>query len=106
MLAAGLVPGKVPAPAVRLDPLGRREEIRVTTLIQGVASGEGGGSTGWEWDPQHAVTATERWTQDGLMQKISGVHGGQDVDHVADVHVYIVTRPRGQKLEVLRSRSY
>ena len=83
-----------------------REEIRVTTLIQGVAAGEGGGSTGWEWDPQHTVTATERWEQDGLLQKISGVHGGQDVDHVADVHVYIVTRPRGQKLEVLRSRSY
>ena len=106
MLAAGLVPGKVPAPAVRLDPLGRREEIRVTTLIQGVASGEGGGSTGWEWDPQHAVTATRTVDAGRANAEVSGVHGGQDVDHVADVHVYIVTRPRGQKLEVLRSRSY
>ena len=83
-----------------------REEIRVTTVIQGVALGEGGGSTGWEWDPQHAAVATERWMNDGLLEKISGIHGGQHVDHVADVHLYIVTRPRGQKLEVLRCRSY
>lgn len=83
-----------------------REEIRVTTVIQGVAIGEGGGSTGWEWDPDHTIAATERWNQEGLLQKIGGLHGGQDVAHVADVHLFIVTRPRGQKLEVLRCRAY
>ena len=83
-----------------------KEEIRVTTLIQGVSIGEGGGSTGWAWDPDHAAIATKRWVDDGLLNKISGLHGGQPVDVVADVHVYIVTRPRGQKLEVVRSRSY
>jgi NAD(P)-dependent dehydrogenase (short-subunit alcohol dehydrogenase family) len=83
-----------------------KEEIRVTTLIQGVALGEGGGSTGWAWDPEHSAVAFERWTNDGLLHKITGKHGAQDVDVVADVHVYIITRPRGQKLEVVRSRSY
>jgi NAD(P)-dependent dehydrogenase (short-subunit alcohol dehydrogenase family) len=83
-----------------------KEEIRVTTLIQGVAAGEGGGSTGWAWDPEHSAVAFERWTNDGLLNKLTGKHGAQDVDVVADVHVYIVTRPRGQKLEVVRSRSY
>jgi NAD(P)-dependent dehydrogenase (short-subunit alcohol dehydrogenase family) len=83
-----------------------KEEIRVTTLIQGVSIGEGGGSTGWAWDPDHAAIATKRWVDDGLLNKISGLHGGQPADVVADVHVYIVTRPRGQKLEVVRSRSY
>ena len=83
-----------------------KEEIRVTTLIQGVAYGEGGGSTGWAWDPEHTAVAMERWTNDGLLNKLTGKHGAQDVDIVADVHVYIVTRPQGQKLEVVRSRSY
>lgn len=83
-----------------------REEIRVTTLIQGVALGEGGGSTGWSWDPDHAALATDRWMADGLLQKIGGLHGGQPVDEVAEVHLFIVTRPRGQKLEVLRARAY
>jgi hypothetical protein len=31
---------------------------------------------------------------------------GQTVEHIADVHVYLVTRPPGQKLEVIHVRSY
>jgi|SRR5271165_1007300 len=83
-----------------------RDGIRVTTLIQGVAIGEGGGSTGWSWDPTHAAAAFELWQADGLLQRIQGTHGGQSVEGVADVHLFLVTLPRGQKLEVLRSRSY
>ena len=83
-----------------------KEEIRVTTLVQGVAAGEGGGSTGWEWDPDHSATAYQRWTEDGILQRISGKHGAQQVDHVAEVHVFLVTRPPGQKLDVVRVRSY
>lgn len=83
-----------------------KEEIRVTTLIQGVAAGEGGGSTGWEWNPDHSATAFQRWTEDGILRRISGNHGAQEVDHVAEVHLFVVTRPRGQKLDVVRVRSY
>ena len=83
-----------------------KEEIRVTTLIQGVAAGEGGGSSGWEWDPDHSAVAFQRWTEDGILGRISGKHGAQDVDHVAEVHLFVVTRPPGQKLDVLRVRSY
>ena len=83
-----------------------KEEIRVTTLIQGVALGEGGGSTGWEWDPEHAAAGYQRWEEEGILRRISGKHGGQKVEHVAEVHLFVVTRPRGQKLDVMRVRSY
>jgi NAD(P)-dependent dehydrogenase (short-subunit alcohol dehydrogenase family) len=83
-----------------------KEEIRVTTLVQGVAAGEGGGSTGWEWDPGHSEVAFQRWDEDGIMRRISGKHGAQQVEHVAEVHLFIVTRPPGQKLDVVRARSY
>jgi NAD(P)-dependent dehydrogenase (short-subunit alcohol dehydrogenase family) len=80
--------------------------IRVTTLIQGAALGEGGGSVGWAWDPQHAEAAFKVWSDGGFLSRIQGTHGGQSVEQIADVHVFLVTRPRGQKLEVLRVRSY
>jgi NAD(P)-dependent dehydrogenase (short-subunit alcohol dehydrogenase family) len=83
-----------------------KEDIRVTTLIQGVAAGEGGGSSGWEWDPGHSEVAYQRWTQDGILGRISGKYGAQEVDHVAEVHLFVVTRPRGQKLDVVRVRGY
>ncbi len=83
-----------------------KEEIRVTTVVQGVAAGEGGGSTGWEWDPDHSAVAYQRWEEDGILRRISGKHGAQEVDHVAEVHLFVVTRPPGQKLDVVRVRSY
>jgi NAD(P)-dependent dehydrogenase (short-subunit alcohol dehydrogenase family) len=83
-----------------------KEEIRVTTLVQGVAAGEGGGSTDWEWDPEHSAIAYRRWEEDGILRRISGKHGAQQVDHVAEVHLFLVTRPPGQKLDVVRVRSY
>jgi NAD(P)-dependent dehydrogenase (short-subunit alcohol dehydrogenase family) len=83
-----------------------RDGIRVTTLIQGAAFGEGGGSTDWSWDPAHAARAGQLWEQGGYLSRIAGTHGGQSVEHIADVHVYLVTRPVGQKLEVVRVRSY
>jgi NAD(P)-dependent dehydrogenase (short-subunit alcohol dehydrogenase family) len=83
-----------------------RDSIRVTTLIQGAAAGEGGGSTGWEWDPVQASAALELWESEGFLRRIQGSHGGQSVQQIADVHLFIVTLPVGQKVEVLRCRSY
>jgi NAD(P)-dependent dehydrogenase (short-subunit alcohol dehydrogenase family) len=83
-----------------------KAEIRVTTLIQGVAAGEGGGSTDWEWHPEHSALAYQRWEEDGILRRISGKHGAQQADDVADVHLFVVTRPRGQKLDVVRVRGY
>jgi NAD(P)-dependent dehydrogenase (short-subunit alcohol dehydrogenase family) len=84
----------------------RDEEIRVTTLVQGTAAGTGTGSTDWEWDPEHAVAATEMWTKLGLMNRVAGHAGGQDVEDVGDVHIFIVTRPRTQKLDTVYCRSF
>jgi NAD(P)-dependent dehydrogenase (short-subunit alcohol dehydrogenase family) len=84
----------------------RDEDIRVTTLVQGTAFGPGGGSTDWEWEPEHAVAATELWTKLGLMNRVGGHAGGQQVEDIGDVHIFIVTRPRTQKLDTVYCRSF
>lgn len=81
------------------------EGIRVSTVVQGAcAPGEGGGSIGWEWDPEHAEAAMRVWTEGGWLGRVAKTT--QTVDDIADVHVFLVTRPRGQKLEVVHVRSF
>lgn len=96
-----------------LEALGRslsfefeKEEIRVSTIIQGVALGEGGGPTDWEIMPGDPGMVWTRLQEEGTIQRVMGKHGGQHVESVAAVHLFIVTRPRGQKLDVVRVRSY
>jgi NAD(P)-dependent dehydrogenase (short-subunit alcohol dehydrogenase family) len=83
------------------------DDIRVTVLVQGTAH-DGDGSTDWAWDPDNAAAAFDVWTEKGYLAKVQGRTGsaGQSCDDVADVHVYIVTRPRGQKLDTVHVRSY
>ncbi len=82
------------------------DDIRVTNLVQGTAAGDGGGSTGWAWDPDRAASAFELWSEHGYLHRVSGTLGGQSVEAVADVHVFVVTRPRGQRLDTVFCRSY
>jgi NAD(P)-dependent dehydrogenase (short-subunit alcohol dehydrogenase family) len=82
-----------------------KEEIRVTTIIQGVALGEGGGPTDWDHSSYKEIV-WPRLQAEGTIQRVMGKHGGQSVESVAEVHLFIVTRPRGQKLDVIRVRSY
>jgi NAD(P)-dependent dehydrogenase (short-subunit alcohol dehydrogenase family) len=84
----------------------RDDDIRVTTLVQGTAFGPGGGPTGWEWEPEHAEAAYELWTKLGLMNRVGGHAGGQQVEDIGDVHIFIVTRPRTQKLDTVYCRSF
>ena len=83
------------------------EDIRVTVVVQGVAI-DGDGSTDWAWEPENAGRAFTLWTERGYLAKVQGRTGsaGQSVDDIADVHVYVVTRPRGQKLDTIHVRSY
>jgi NAD(P)-dependent dehydrogenase (short-subunit alcohol dehydrogenase family) len=81
------------------------DDIRVTTLLQGTAFGEGGGSTDWDWDPDHAMRAATLWEEQGHLRRVAGTKGGQSVEAVADVHLFIVTRPRSQKLDTVYCRS-
>jgi NAD(P)-dependent dehydrogenase (short-subunit alcohol dehydrogenase family) len=83
----------------------RDEDIRVTTVVQGTAAGVGNGATDWAWDPEHAAAALKIWTERGLLAQVLGRHGGQEVDAIGDVHVFIVTRPRTQKLDTVFCRS-
>ena len=85
----------------------RDDDIRVTVLVQGVAA-DGEGSTDWSWDPQHAETAATLWQERGYLEKVRGRPGsaGQSVDAIAEVHLFVVTRPRGQKLDTIFCRSY
>ncbi|MCU4182897.1 SDR family oxidoreductase [Acidiferrimicrobium sp. IK] len=81
-------------------------DIRVTTVIQGTAKGAGVGSTDWEWDPDHAAAAGALWDKLGLIPAVMGVREGQDVDDIGDIHLFIVTRPRTQKLDTVHARSF
>jgi NAD(P)-dependent dehydrogenase (short-subunit alcohol dehydrogenase family) len=82
------------------------DDIRVTTLVQGTAKDAGNGATDWDWDPEHSAAAFDLWTERGLLSQVYGRYGGQDVDDIGDVHVFIVTRPRTQKLDVVHCRSF
>jgi NAD(P)-dependent dehydrogenase (short-subunit alcohol dehydrogenase family) len=84
----------------------RDDDIRVTTVIQGGTNGSGNGSTDWEWDPDHGAEAIDLWTKTGLMSQAFGRNGGQEVRAIGDVHVFIVTRPRTQKLDTVYCRSF
>ena len=79
------------------------DDIRVTTLVQGVAHGDGAGSSDG-WDPAHLERALPRWNAEGVMRPL--LAGPQTVDDVADVHLYVITRPRGQHLDTIFVRSY
>jgi NAD(P)-dependent dehydrogenase (short-subunit alcohol dehydrogenase family) len=81
-------------------------DIRVTTVIQGTAAGAGNGSADWQWEPEHAEAAGALWTERGLLADVLGRYGGQAVEAIGDVHVFIVTRPRSQKLDVVHCRSF
>jgi NAD(P)-dependent dehydrogenase (short-subunit alcohol dehydrogenase family) len=82
----------------------RGEDIRVTNLVQGVASPESG-STGWHWDPGQSAAAMAIWEAQGYISRVMGPGAGQSVDDVAEVHLFVVTRPRGQRLDTIFTRS-
>jgi NAD(P)-dependent dehydrogenase (short-subunit alcohol dehydrogenase family) len=84
----------------------RDDDIRLTTVILGGVKGAGGGSTGWEWDPDHGAEAIDLWTNMGLMSQAYGRNNGQEVAAVADVHLFVVTRPRTQKMDTVFCRSF
>ncbi len=84
----------------------RDDDIRVTTVIQGGANGAGNGSTDWEWDPEHGAAALDLWMKSGLLSEALGRNGGQEVQAIGDVHLFIVTRPRTQKMDTVYCRSF
>jgi NAD(P)-dependent dehydrogenase (short-subunit alcohol dehydrogenase family) len=82
------------------------DDIRVTLVIQGTAH-EGDGSTDWGWEPERAAAAYELWSQRGYLARVQGRENspGQSTDDIADVHLFVVTRPRGQRLDTIHVRS-
>ncbi|HEY6427065.1 MAG TPA: SDR family oxidoreductase [Acidimicrobiales bacterium] len=84
----------------------RDDDIRVTTVVQGTAVGAGGGATGWAWDPDHTAAAMALWNERGLLSQVLGRYGGQSVEDIGEVHLFIVTRPRTQKLDTVHVRSF
>jgi len=83
----------------------RNDDIRVTTVVQGATSGGGSSSTDWGWDPDQGAAAMALWAERGLLLQAQGRLGGQDNDDIAEVHLFIVTRPRRQKLDTVHCRS-
>ncbi|HXY28687.1 MAG TPA: hypothetical protein VEH82_10440, partial [Acidimicrobiales bacterium] len=84
----------------------RDDDIRVTTVVQGTAVGAGAGASDFAWDPEHAQAAFELWSERGLLAEVMGRYEGQSVDDIGNVHVFIVTRPRAQRLDTIHVRSF
>jgi NAD(P)-dependent dehydrogenase (short-subunit alcohol dehydrogenase family) len=99
--------GRVLAHEVRAD------DIRVTTVVQGTTAPpdgaetmpEGAGTADFKWEEENAGEAYKLWTEMGLLNQSIGRYGGQAPEAVGDVHLFIVTRPRSQKLDVVYCRS-
>lgn len=83
------------------------EDIRVTLVIQGVAL-DGEGSTDWRWTDEEFELAQRVWTEGGYWARVTGRPGStrQTVEDIADVHVYAITRPRGQQLDTIHVRAH
>ena len=79
----------------------RQHGIRVTSLICGATATEFATS----WDPNEALRFITEAAASGELAQ-SGADKQQDPDDVADVVVYIATRPEGQILNVVHSRAY
>ncbi len=84
----------------------RDDDIRVTTVVQGTAAGAGVGTSDFAWDPEHAQAAYEMWNERGLLAEVIGRYEGQSVDDIGNVHVFIATRPRAQRLDTVHVRSF
>jgi NAD(P)-dependent dehydrogenase (short-subunit alcohol dehydrogenase family) len=82
------------------------DDIRITLVIQGIAH-EGEGSTDWARDPVRAAKAFELWTERGYIARVDRPEDllVQSTDEVAEVHLFVVTRPRRQKLDTIHVRS-
>jgi NAD(P)-dependent dehydrogenase (short-subunit alcohol dehydrogenase family) len=84
----------------------REDDIRVTTVVQGTAQGAGGGTADFAWDAEHGAAAFALWGEMGLLSSAFGRLGGQEVEAVADVYLFVVTRPRTQTLDTVFCRSF
>jgi NAD(P)-dependent dehydrogenase (short-subunit alcohol dehydrogenase family) len=82
------------------------DDIRVTVVIQGIAH-EGEGSTDWAREPERVAKAFDLWTERGYIARVDRLEDllGQSTDEVADVHLFVVTRPRHQHLDTIHVRS-
>ena len=79
----------------------RQHGVRVTSLICGATATEFASG----WDPNEALRFITEAAESGELAQ-SGVDKQQDPDDVADVVVYIATRPEGQILNVVHARAY
>ncbi len=80
----------------------RHSNIRVTEYVQGVTGDSSFGNT---WDPGFAAKAYEEWMSGGYMNSCNGASGPQDPSHIAEVTLFVVTRPRTQMLDRIHVRA-
>ena len=84
----------------------RDDDIRVTTVIQGGTNAGGWRIDGLGVGPRARRGGDRPVDQVGPHVPGLGRNGGQDVAAVGDVHVFIVTRPRTQKMDTVYCRSF
>lgn len=75
--------------------------IRVTRFTSGSVAGTGFGDN---FDPADIADAYPEWEASGYLTRVAGP--GMDAAWMADAFVFLLTRPRGQTIDVIRVRSF
>jgi len=75
--------------------------IRVCRLTSGSVAGTGFGDN---FEPHEVAAAYPEWEASGYLTRVAGP--GMDAEWMADAFVFLLTRPRGQTIDVIHVRSF
>jgi hypothetical protein len=80
----------------------KADKIRVTLLVAGATA-----DTGFidNFSPEDIEHAFPIWEEDGYLKRVAG-RELMDQRWVAETMLFVVTRPRGQMVDVIHARSF
>ncbi|MDO8363402.1 MAG: SDR family oxidoreductase [Actinomycetota bacterium] len=79
----------------------RADRIRVSNYVAGSI---GGTDFGVNFTPDGVEAALPEWMESGYMTRVAGP--GMDPEWMADAMVFVLTRPKGQMIDVVNVRSF
>ena len=77
------------------------EGIRVSRFTSGSIAGT---SFGDNFDPEAIAAAYPEWMESGYLTRVAGP--GMDADSMAEAMLFVITRPKGQMIDVIHVRSF
>ena len=79
----------------------RADKIRVSNYVSGSV---GGTDFGVNFTPEGIEAALPEWLESGYMTRVAGP--GMEPEWMADAMVFVLTRPKGQMIDVVHVRSF